>query len=411
MSLLDKLFSRKTTEVMVDEREEVELSLDELKKQVNNSLTTINQLDDKAVVEPLMNNINKIKSILKGLMTRELNNDYNKALLIGANNARKRIYDQIMPLLNIKTPETLTRVNELIISINSLIERASKVAAQSRHAQIIFRDDMNNLGNSFEDLSSDVNDLVESVKERNEQLDSFKNLVKEIKSFDEAVNKTKEIKEEELEFRKKISSYERDKTFMSSELSRIKGVENYDRVMNADTKLKEVNNRKIELDSMAMTIVSKFSRALRKAFRDDPFVNAFLTNPLDYICKQEGDFNKKMSLLTNLINSGKLELNDKDSKRYLRAISDDSINDYINEYKKLLLIENELTSNDFSLMKKADAFERRLIDLSHRIKSDIGGLDSFKERVSEQQKIIDALKSKVEAVASECYPENVRLIL
>ncbi len=411
MGFLDKLFARRSAETVVEEREEVGLSLDDLKKQVNKSLTEVNKLDDREVIEPLMTTISKIRSALKGLMSRELNNDYNKALIIGANNARHRIYDQLMPLLELRAPETLAGTNELITHANSLIERASKVAAQSRHAQIIFRDDMNILGNLFEDLGTDVEELTEAIKERNEQLGLFRSLVTEIRLFDESVEQLNSIRNEELELRKKISSYERDKTFMSNELARIKGIEVYNDLIDADNKLKGIRSRKIELDSQAMTIVSKFSRALRKAFRDDSFVSEFLTNPLDYICKHEGEFNKKMSQLVQLINNNKLELNEKDSKRYLRAMSDDSINDYINEYKKLLLAEEELSRSDFTLMKKADAFERRLMDLTQKIKSDISGLDDFKDRLVEQQKIIDALKAKVESAASKCYSENIKLIL
>ncbi len=410
MSFWKRLFSKQEL-IEEQEIEEVELSIDELSSQVNNSLKKINNLESTDFIEPIMDSLKKIKSIINDLMIHELDSSYNKALIIGANNARKRINDQLMPLLNLKTPTDLLSVNKLIKQVELLLARAAKVSKQSMHAQVIFRNEMNLLSNSFDKLSELLNELKEAVSDRNEQLESFSNLVNEVKSLKSAINKVNDIKKEELNVRKRISSYERDKSFLSSEISRIKSIESFNELFNAQNSLKSINSKKSELEGSIMNIVSKFSRALKKVFRDESFVNEFLTNPLAFINSNEGLFNKKMNQLINEVNSGKVELSDREKKRTLKALSDDSINDLINDYKKLINKERSLKNLDFSLLNKASVFERRLMDLNQKVNASIKSLDSFKDRISSQLIEVDAIKAKVESLASDCYPENVKLVL
>jgi len=409
MGFWNKLFSG-DEEIDEESIKDVELSVDELKDQVNSSLKRVNNLGDKNYTMSVINVLSRIKSVIKALMSRQLNNDYNKALLIGANNARKRVHDQLMPLLDVKEPADLVGVNSFIKAVDKLLVRAHEVSGQSNHAKVIFRDDMNNLGNSFEDLSDELDVLKQAIVERNEQLEIFNKLVKELRSFGEANDKLGGIKKEEFSVRKKISSFERDKAFLSSEVSRIKSIETFNELNKAEASLKDIDKRKAELEGLVMNIVSKFSRVLRKTFRNDDFVSVFLTNPLGFIYKDEGEFNKRMSKLINEINSEALKLNEKDKKRYLKAITNDKINDYIIVYKELFRKEKLYKKGDFTLLRRADAFERRLIELNKQVNNDVKGLDSFKDRIDSQKREIDALKAKVEAMASECYSENVRLV-
>jgi len=411
MSFWKKLLGGDDDESSVEEApQEVELSVADLKAQVNNSLKRVNDLGEEDYAKSVINELARVKSIINGLMSRELGDEYNKALLIGANNARKRINDQLSPLLDIKEPEDLVGVNAFIKDVEKLLVRASEVSSQSMHAQVIFRDDMNRLSSAFDDLNDELGSLKEAVAERNEQLDSFNRLVKEVKAYQDSLMVLDDIKDEEFKFRKRISSYERDKAFLTGEVARIKSVETFNNLINVKADLKAISKRKLELEGLASNIVSKFSRVLRKVFRKDDFVTEFLANPLEFISKKEGVFNKQMSQLVTEINSGKLKLKAKDKARYLKAISDDRINDYINEYKALLNKERRYDGNDFSLLQRAEAFERRLLELNKQVNKDVKDLDSFSERIASQEREIEALKAKLESVASDCYSEIVRLV-
>lgn len=402
-------FSRKVPEI-ITEQKTIEIPYEELKEQVNNSLKKINDLGDSDYALPLMDAINKIKSSLKALALKEINNDQNQALIISANNDRKKIIEQLMPLLNLKKPQTLVSVNEILKTIEQILNNTELINSQT-HAELIFREEINSLKIALDELSNETESLNEAVKERNEQLNSFNSLVKEMKSLNDMIKKIDKIKDEELDFRKKLSSYERDKTFMATEIARIKEIESFNDLRSVESMSKEVANKKAEVEGAAMTIVSKFSRVLRKAFKNDEFVTGFLTNPLSYICKNEGEFNKRMSELINMLNKDKLDVNDKDKKRYLKAISDDSINEYINEYKTLLAKEDAFRGKDLTLLRKAEAFERRLIELTQKINNDVKNIDSFKESVTDENKELEAIKAKVEAIATECYNDKVRIII
>ncbi|HLE06388.1 MAG TPA: hypothetical protein VI790_03470 [Candidatus Nanoarchaeia archaeon] len=404
-----KRFTRQIPEI-VTEQKTVEINYEELKEQVNNSLKKVNDLGDSDYAMPLMDAITKIKIALKALASKEINNDNNQALTISANNDRKKIIEQLMPLLSIKKPQTLVSVNELLKTIEQVLNNTELINSQS-HAELIFREEINSLKIALDELGNEVDSLSEAVKERNEQLVSFNTLVKEMKALNDMINKINKIKDDELDFRKKLSSYERDKTFMASEIARIKEIESFNDLRSVESMSKEVAHKKAEVEGAAMTIVSKFSRLLRKAFKNDEFVTGFLTNPLSYICKNEGEFNKRMSELINNLNKDKLDVNEKDKKRYLKALSDDSINEYINEYKTLLAKEEAFRGKDLTLLRKAEAFERRLIELTQKINSDVKNIDSYKDAVNDENKELDAIKAKVESIATECYGDKVRILI
>ncbi|MBD3311872.1 hypothetical protein GF352_00200 [archaeon] len=410
MGILKRLFSRGSEDDYVEKPEFVNLTVNDLKKQVKSSLKRVNDLGDKDYAAPVIDLLSKLKSIINGLMSRELNSDYNKALLIGANNARKRVNDQLKPLLDIKKPVDLQSVNAFIEDSEKLLERAQEVSAQSRHAQVIFRDDMNKLGAVFDDLDVEVNDMKEAVSERNEQLDSFKQLVDEVKHYEEALKKLEKIKQEEFETRKKISSNERDKAFLASEISQIKSLDSYAEQSSSKAKLEQVKKKKLELESTMRNLVSKFSRLVRKVFRGDLFVNEFLANPLVYVSKKEGEFNKRMSTLIDKINSDSVKVSSKTKKKYLKVLTSDKMSDCIDAYSDLLKKEKSLKKTDFSILKRSEAFERRLMNLNTEVNELVKKLDTFKDRVKSQEREVEALKAKVESIASECYTESVRIV-
>lgn len=410
MGILKRLFSRGSEDDYVEKPEFVNLNVNDLKKQVKSSLMRVNDLGDKDYAAPVIELLSRLKSIINGLMSRELNSDYNKALLIGANNARKRVNDQLKPLLDIKKPVDLQGVNAFIEDSEKLLERAQEVSAQSRHAQVIFRDDMNKLGAVFDDLDVEVNGMKEAVSERNEQLDSFKQLVDEVKHYEEALKKLERIKQEEFETRKKISSNERDKAFLASEISQIKSLDSYAEQSSSKAKLERVKKKKLELESTMRNLVSKFSRLVRKVFRGDLFVNEFLANPLVYVSKNEGEFNKRMSTLIDKINSDSVKVSSKTKKKYLKVLTSDKMSDCIDAYNDLLKDEKSLKNTDFSILKRSEAFERRLMDLNAEVNKLVKKLDTFKDRVKSQEREVEALKAKVESIASECYTESVRIV-
>lgn len=410
MGILKRLFSRSDEDEELEKPEFVNLPINDLKKQINSSLKRINNLEDKDYAKSVVELLSKLKSLINGLMSRELNSSYNKALLIGANNARKRVNDQLKPLLNIKAPTDLHEVNSFIKDSEKLLERAQEVSAQSRHAQVIFRDDMNKLGAVFDDLDSEVNNLKEAVSERNEQLDSFKQLVKEVEHYEEAVDKLGRIKKKEFNTRKKISTNERDKAFLTSEVSRIKALDSYAEQSSQKAELEQIKKKKLKLESSMRNLVSKFSRLVRKVFRGDVFVNEFLANPLVYVSENEGEFNKRMSTLIDEINSDSVKVSSKTKKKYLKVLTSDKMSDYIDAYNELLKKEKSLEEADFSLLKRAEAFERRLMDLNTEVNKLVKKLDTFKDRIKSQEREAEALKAKVESIASECYSENVRLV-
>ena len=104
-------------------------------------------------------------------------------------------------------------------------------------------------------------------------------------------------------------------------------------------------------------------------------------------------------------------VSESEKKRVVKAISDDSINEYINEYKELLESEKKLLEKDYSLIRKAQAFEKRIMELNSMINNSIKELDEIKKQISDQLIEINALKSKVEVVAGECYSNIIKIIL
>ncbi len=408
MKFWKRLFQKKE---IPQEEEIVELSLDELEDKINESIKEVNDVGDENFAEPVVKSLIKVKTAIEELMSREPESEYNKALYIGANNARNRINDQLMPLLQLEKPKDLISINKFIKGVENLLGRAARISEQSAHAQVVFKSEMSNLSNAFTELNTLVEELKDAVSERNNQLNSLMEIIDNIKTLRETIRKLDETRAEEMGLRKRISSYERDKAFLSAEVSRIKGLEFYNELLNAETILKNINTAKLKLEGEGDNIASKFSKALRKEFRNNEAITEFLSNPLLSIVKNSSLIKKEIKQLLRDIKSGKLELDEQEKKKILNLLKKDPFQELVDKYKKLLAEEKEIKEKDFTLLRQATAFEKRLIEINSKINNEMKKLDAFKEKLKKSEDEVQAVKAKVEALASNYYPEKVKITL
>ncbi len=383
-----------------EEKEKITLTFAELKQNIKQSVKKINEIDDKEILSPLFEKISALKESLKQLKDKKL--DFlNEELKEEGEALRIEFIKKLIPLINVKQPSTILKTNKLIKELEEKLE-----IDVDDHFKIIFREEYNKINDLLTEISYEIEELKSAISERNEQIESFKKLIKEARALNEALKKVEELREKEMSIRKNISMYERDKLFMSKELNAIKEIETYNLLQNINRRLKWIKNKKIELENKTQNIVKKFAKKFKEYF-DDEKTKEFLENPLKFICENEAFFNKRMNEFSKKIEG----LKEPEKSVILKAISDDSINDYINEYKELIESEKKLSSKDFSLLKKARAFEKRIMELNTLINNALKELDEVKAEIKDQLIEVNAIKSKVEVAASECYPHIIKIIL
>lgn len=406
MGFWKKLLSKSEESVPVVK---VSLSLDELTIKVNDSILQVKESVNLDLAHSTMNNLLVVKKALRSLMNREIRADYNKALMIGANNARKRINDQLKPLLTIKQPIDLESLNVFIKRVELLLVRAVKVFNESRHAQLLFKNEINNLSHSLTLLTESVNRLKKELSVDNTRLVDLNSLDREVKLFYEYLREIKELNDDRALLNKRLQSYRDDKERILIEVSKIKGGELFNELVVAKQSLKDVAVKKSALEHSTMNIVSKFTRALKKTFRGDSFVNELLINPLVYIASHEQDFNKQVSQLIKELKSGSLKLEHKETDKALKALSNQLINKYLVEYNELLKQEELLNKKDFSLLAEVIVLEERLNRLSDLIKQESNGSSAIKESIVSKESIIKLVKVKVESLVRKIYDEIISL--
>ncbi len=388
----------------VDEPEElveVNVSFSELKQKLKSSLIKVNKIDD-SVAEPLIESLFRVKMAFNDLKNAEINGS--DALSISALSQRK----QLLTLLSksFKKPSSLVSLNNFISESRAFAKHSLELINQFKELRVVIPDLINKLVDSLSIVLDSCDELSEAIIERNKQLNSFKELVNAVKSLNEVINELRKLEDEELEVRKRISGFERDKAFMASEMARIKEIEFFTSLIRAENSLKNIESQKNELRSNASKLFNKFSKALRRVFDNDEFVSNLLTNTLDFIVSDEGLFNKRMNLFVKKVKSDK-SLSDKEKQELIKAVSDDLINELISEYKKLLSMEESIKGLDFSLLNKYKAFERHLIEINQQVNNELKYLNSFSKKKSDVNERIKALKAKVESIASDCYEEKV----
>lgn len=352
MSFLD-LFKKKEETL---KKESINLSFQELKNKIINEISAKESIKNYSKeIEFINSKINILKECIKSLEEKEPKSEYNKAMLIGINNARKALCNTINSGLSIKKSNNLTEFNEYLIEINKLIINSHNALSKYSHAvNIAYNNEISSLADTLQELNEAYNKTINSIKKEVESIIKL-NRIKDLIKNNESINNDEINLRNELEINNKIIKENNEK--ISEILNELKKIDSSNELKESLINQERINELKKELSSInyrSDLIISYLSKALKRFTHDleNKFINLLLNEPLRAIKENENEYNKIKEILLKELKNKNIEL--KQKEKALLALESDELKNLSKEHYR---INNEIIKLDISLISKKTELE------------------------------------------------------
>ncbi len=370
------------------------LKIPELKDHVKQEILHLDKTD-KNLVEPINACINKLIARVKHLSEAKVDEEVNKALLIGANNSRRTLCNLISSNINIQTPKTLAELKEYLSSLKKLINTAHNAFAKhGGKVSFIYKKHTNNLANALDELSLAINNCANAISNDLAKLNALNTLESLINKY---CNTLKELKHLEKIFSANgsiLNSLKEKNKTLTKEINAIS--------KKAELESQEIQAINAELENIkrrADIIVSDFSKALRRFSHNTSDYKLLIENPISFILTNKQQFLELKDALLRELESGGITLKQNQLQKAIASLKSDELLKLSKEYRDLkaklknansanVTEKRSLEENAENISDKVRALELK----SNELKADIKRIKNILANLSEQ---ITSLTNKI----------------
>jgi hypothetical protein len=400
MGFLDKIFGKKETETISTN---LELLPTIIQKNFDVKRRELENFSAKKMSE-VKYLFGKSNTLLKDIKNKEMESKENERLNKAALTAKTQMENQIKKMLEKIDPKNTSNELEEVYAYSKesfvfLFNEINSYRKSIAYTSIYLKDEMKEFGTV-------LNELLQNLKEINDEFDSNKNVFT-FKKINEEINnmqllkKDIELKEIEKEKNNKnIFEIDEEIKQFENEIDKLRNNADSGKLKEIEEKKSELLNQKqslkIELSSMISTVEKPLNKYLiiAKGGRENiekeeiELLDLFLTNPI-YALKKDIKGERIKEIL----------------KKVLKAISDDKVELKEKEKEKRSDAINELINFDFfgNIFWKINKIQKELNEIEEEIKNSevMGNIKNIEKKVDEKIKEKKEITKKVENLEKE----------